>query len=354
MLCINGMENESCEKNHPPSQRKLKHAREKGDVPLSRELVGATVFLAGILLLGTFAPRLVFELLNLVKKCLYDQVDYHFATERLMVMLSIILLPLAAVTLVVSLSQSGFLFRPKFDFSRINPAKGLKNIFSRQRIFDLFLSFMKFNLVFVLAGSVAAILVTKSLGADGNLASGTVATGKALFFVLVAMASAGLAFGGLDLLLQRRRYLKRLRMSRQELLQELKEQEGDPHIKSERKRLHRQLGQGVGLGSMTRARLVVVNPTHIAVALAYREGRDQAPWVVVSGWGEKAVLIRREALRLNIPVVEQVELARSLILLEWGEEIPEELYQATADLILALEEAERLSPRGGPKSGQLA
>jgi len=348
------MESESSEKTHPPSQRKLKRAREKGDIPVSRELVSAAVFFSGVLVLGAITPRIALDLRDLLNHCFSDRVNYHFAAERLLVLLSISLLPLVLAALAVSLAQSGFIFRPKFDFSRINPAKGLKNIFSRQRIFDLVLSFLKFIVVFVLAASAAAGLVKKCLRADASLAAGTVAAGKVLFFVLLAVALAGLVFGGLDLLLQRHRYLKRLRMSRQELLQELKEQEGDPQLKSERKRVHRQLCQGVGLGAMTRAKLVVVNPTHIAVALAYREGRDQAPWVVVSGWGEKALLIRREAMRLNVPVMEQVELARSLILLEWGEEIPEELYQATADLVLALEESERMVPRGGPKSGQLA
>jgi len=212
-------------------------------------------------------------------------------------------------------------------------------LFSRQRLVDLVLMIAKLaTLVAVclcfVAPTLAELLTTRTSGLEQDAGIAVAVIVRAF----VAFAAAIIFWGIGDRFLQKRRHMKRMRMTKQEVVRERKEQEGDPIIRSERKKIHMQMIDGVGLTGLGRANLVVVNPTHIAVALAYQEERDEAPWVVVSGCGEAALRIRTQASRRGIPVVEHVPLARSLINLEPGEEIPGDLYQAAAEVIRAVQE----------------
>ena len=130
-------------------------------------------------------------------------------------------------------------------------------------------------------------------------------------------------------------------MTREEVKQEHKKSEGDPHHKAKRKALHRQLATGGPARGVQKATAVVVNPTHIAVALRYDQAECEAPYLVAKGREEDAFEIRREAKALGIPVVKDIPLARSLIHYDVGEEIPEELYRAAAAVLkVALEYAD--------------
>jgi type III secretion protein U len=144
-----------------------------------------------------------------------------------------------------------------------------------------------------------------------------------------------------DWMLAKRRHVKDLMMSHQEVKQEHKNSEGDPHHKSKRKSLHKQLANGGRARGVQKATAVVVNPTHIAVALRYAEDECDAPYIVAKAREEDALKLRQEAAALGIPVVRDIPLARSLIHYDVGEEVPEELYQAAAAILkVALEEAE--------------
>jgi type III secretion protein U len=137
-----------------------------------------------------------------------------------------------------------------------------------------------------------------------------------------------LAFGALDLLLVRRRFRGLLMMTPDEVERERREEEGDPRHKAERRRQHRALASA---GPVSRAAVVVVNPTRLAVALGHRPEADEAPVVLAKGTGDDAARIRALARRAGVPIVRDVALARALYqLAEVGEEIPAELYQAAA------------------------
>jgi type III secretion protein U len=146
----------------------------------------------------------------------------------------------------------------------------------------------------------------------------------------IRLAWVLLALGVADYALARRRHLKDLMMTREEVKREYKESEGDPHHKAQRKALHRQFAQGGAARGVQKATAVIVNPTHIAVALRYDNKECEAPYLVAKGCEADALALRREAQRRGIPVVRDVPLARSLIHYDIGEQIPEELYQAAA------------------------
>lgn len=352
------MAESSGEKKHPPSQRKLRQARKKGQVARSRELAGAAAAAAVVIGLAWHLPGLVQRLLRLTKSCL--SVQLGTATTPLWdALLSELIRTLVLVGgmgmlagVLVAAAQVGFSFNLRLRLSAIDPLQGLKKMFTASRFVDLGLMLVKLLVCALLGALLVVPFVLDLLAETRDLEVLVGATAGILLRLAVVMCLLGLLQGGLDWWLQRRRHLRRLRMNDQELRQEHKEQEGDPQIRQERRRLHRQLLQGVGMSSLSRARVVVVNPTHVAVALAYRAEEDAAPWVIVSGWAERARAIRSEAERLGIAVVQQVGLARSLVRLEWGEEIPEESYQAVAEIIKAVESLDRGGDPGGAPAGK--
>jgi type III secretion protein U len=335
------MKEDKEQRTEPPSKRKLDRARKKGEVAISRELAGAVGLVLGGTAIFLLLGSLVRDLSGLAEHCFTagSVNDWTSVLETL----KRSALPIGAAAtlgcLVVLALQVGLRFRLRLQFSRLNPVKGLSRLFSRQRLLDLVLMIGKLltmvvvGLIFV-APKLAELLASRPVGLEQQ-------AGAAVSVFVRAFAAFSLAvllWGFGDRFLQKQRHMKRMRMTKQEVQRERKEQEGDPVIRSERKKVHRQMIDGVGFAGLSRASVVVVNPTHIAVALAYQEEQDDAPWVVVSGRGDAALRIRGEASRRGIPVIEHIPLARSLISLDPGEEIPEDLYPATAEVIRAVQE----------------
>ena len=167
----------------------------------------------------------------------------------------------------------------------------------------------------------------------------------ALLSVLIPTLKRGLVLllllGIADYSLARRRHIRDLMMTKQDVKQEHKQSEGDPHQKAKRKAIGRQLAAGGAARGVQKATAVVVNPTHIAVALRYDEAECDAPYIVAKGQEADALKLKQEAKDLGIPVVRDIPLARSLVQFDVGEEVPEELYQAAAALLkVALERKE--------------
>jgi len=133
-----------------------------------------------------------------------------------------------------------------------------------------------------------------------------------------------------------------MRMTRDEVRREYRESEGDPLVKGQRRAIHRALAQGGPARGLAQANALVVNPTHFAVALRYVPGECEAPYVVARGHDRDALALRLEAESMGLPIVRDVPLARSLIRLELGEEIPEELFHAAAAVLKVAQEGVRL------------
>jgi len=248
-----------------------------------------------------------------------------------------VLLAAAVVAAFVGFAQVGALFTLEplaFKLDRLNPGRGLKQMFSKKNLFELGKGLLKSVAVAwiawsVLSKHVVAIARAGVGGAEETLrVGGTV--GKELFFKTV------LVFGVLaaaDYFFQRRSWLKEQRMTKYEVKQELKQSEGDPHHKAERQRLHQEILQHNMLQQVRKADCVIVNPVHIAVALKYDKETMAAPQVVAKGERLLAEQIQAIARECGIPIFRNVPLAHSLVRLDLGEEIPEELYEAVAEVL---------------------
>jgi flagellar biosynthesis protein FlhB len=265
--------------------------------------------------------------------------------------LALVLPALSAAGLAAAaahVAQSGGIFAlarlaPKLE--KLNPIAGLRGLVSGPRLFGVVRALAGGSAVAWLAwtGVRSRVIDLARLGArphDPLLESrlGVVVADVAGALAWRA-ALVGLALGAVDLLVTRRAWRKRLRMSKEEVKREYKETEGDPEIKAARERAHREHLAQASIANVRAASVVIVNPTHLASALRYDEKEgDEAPVVVASGEGDIAARIVEAARAYGVPVVRDVPLARAIAELGIGEVIPEALYEAVAEILREIAE----------------
>jgi len=343
-------------RSEAPTPFKLKKAREKGMVARSAELgfLGGLVALAGF---GAVAgPTMGGEIAELMRKAFSAGIDRAGDPEQAQAMIGTIawaaIQPLAllggtimAVVIFLEILQlRGLMFTAqplKPDFNRLNPATGLKRLFSMRMLKETLKTVLKSAVYaiaawFVVKDAIARFAIAAS---DGErLAEALAGAGLRLIFVFIAIA---IGFVILDQVLVRGEFLKQMRMSRREVTREAKDREGDPRIKQKRKQLHAEfVKQSEGLGAVPGSDLVVVNPEHFAVALRYDAERMIAPEVSAKGRNRFALAIKEEAFRLGIPILERPPLARTLFrACQAGGAIPPSTYEAVAELYIALRRA---------------
>jgi type III secretion protein U len=227
------------------------------------------------------------------------------------------------------------------DLSRLNPVEGMKKLFSSDRLVAVARSLLAAGAVAYFAYRqlrVHALDLSRVAGRP-DFASGLAASLAQA--VARDAALVGLFVAVVDVAIVRRSWAKRLMMSPHEVKREHRESEGDPHMKAARERGRRELLASATLASVKNASVVIVNPTHLACALKYKEDEDGAPVVLASGEGDLAERIVRAAHDYGIPIVRDVPLARALRELEIGDAIPEALYEAVAEILRAAWEEER-------------
>lgn len=337
------------EKTEPASQRRLDQAREEGDIPRSRELAACASLLAGGLLLWVMGGRLQGELAGMLRDTLSFPRELAFDSALLLehgahmtgrVLWS--LLPFAAILLAVVIAApllvGGWLFSaksflPRFD--RLDPIAGIARMFSLHSLGELGKALAKA----VLLGAVGALVVKQQTAALLGLAfvpagHGDSQLGHLMFVAFIAMAGVLALIAAIDVPWQRWQYAKKLMMTREEVRQEHKEQEGNPEIKARIRAQQREMARRRMMAEVPKADVVVTNPTHYAVALKYSEGRDAAPVVVAKGADALAAKIRELASEHRVPVLEAPPLARALYRhVEPGQPIPERLYAAVAQVL---------------------
>ncbi|MBM6401446.1 EscU/YscU/HrcU family type III secretion system export apparatus switch protein [Phycicoccus sonneratiae] len=334
-------------KTEKPTPQRLKKARRDGQVPRTVELSAWTaVLLASILL-----PRLVHGLGELVADLLQGvrEVVLDPRPERgITVMRQAgvdalwLLAPffgvMVAAALVSNAAQGGLRVYPgKFKprFSVLNPGKGLKQLVSAHSAW----TFAKTMLKFVVFGWIgytqlrdAAVLMTSS--GSWSLGAAAAAAVGAATHVLRVVAGVGLVLAAADYAAERRRIGTSLKMSPDEVKREHKQTDGDPFLKGMIRGKQRAMSRNRMLADLSSADVVLVNPTHVAVALKYEPGLG-APRVVARGAGAAAARIREEAAELRLPMVEDVPLARTVFrLCDIGDEIPSELFDAVAGVFV--------------------
>lgn len=337
------------ERTEQPTQKRLEEARRRGQVPRSRELSAAAVVLlggAGLELFGHRAAQALYSLMRsglaLRREQVFDEGALFSALESCAMQAfyacaPILLLTLAAaVAAPLALGGWNFSFEALApDFTRLSPASGVGRIFSVRSLVELAKAFAKFLAVAAVAvvflrNSSSALLALGSEPLESAIGDAAALSGKALLW----LAGALVVIAAIDVPWQIWNHTRQLRMSRQEIRDEMRESEGSPEMKRRIRRVQQEVARRRMIQEVPKADVVVVNPTHFAVALRYDERRMRAPLVVAKGAGEIAARIREVALENRVPIFEAPPLARALHrAVPLGGEIPASLYVAVAQVL---------------------
>jgi flagellar biosynthetic protein FlhB len=341
-------EDSDLEKTEPASARRLEQAREEGQVPHSRELGAFLILLVaagGFWMMGGWLSQRVAAMfrkgLTLDDKLMHDpdQMLVRFSDLSLDVLITFspLLLALMIAALASPFLLNAFIFSPKAlmpKFDRMDPIKGLQRLFSWNGVAELVKAVAKAALI----GGVAAwVIWSERNDLIGLLAqplgASMASAGHLIAFSFLAMVAAMILIVGIDIPFQLWSYHDKLKMTRDELKQEAKEMEGDPHVKGRIRSLQRDAARRRMMASVPKADVIVTNPTHFAVALAYKSGMG-APTVVAKGMGEVARRIREVAAEHGVPMLEAPPLARALHRhVEIDQQIPGTLYAAVAEAL---------------------
>lgn len=339
------------EKTEKATPKKRKEAREKGQVLKSQEITSAFLLMATFLSLKIFGSYMLSNIHDFSYRVLseYNNLDDLFTIKginlmfyEIIILTAQIVAPIAAVALVVGLisnyMQVGFLFTTKnlgIKFNRINPIEGFKKIVSPKSLVELVKSLIK---VFVIGYVVFSYMLDQmdyifnlldmSIGGIikyiGNTTIGLALRAGAVLIVIAVI----------DYIYQWWDYEKNLKMSKKEIKEEYKQIEGDPMIKSKIKEKQRQIAMTRMMQDVPNADVIITNPTHYAVALKYDKEKCDAPFILAKGMNLIAQNIKKVAKESDIPLVENKPLAQALYKsVEIGDVIPEELYQAVAEVL---------------------
>lgn len=347
--------NEGGDKTEKPTRKRLRQAREKGDVAKSKDVGPAMVMVAWVVLfvvssafIGTRIAAFADESLALATSMPFGPAAGRLgeaAFHLLLTCAAVTLVPAAIIGLVAEFMQVGVVItgeKMKPTLDKLNPIEGLKRMFNMDNLVELVKTVIKAAVVLTIAG----LLIWKSLPAMGGLilahGSGQQIAGAALtlthsltlelaawtagLFVLVAAADAFWA---------KHRFIRDLRMSRRDIRQEHKDSEGDPMLRGQRRQLHQEWANQNAIGAAAKANALLVNPTHLAIALDYDPEVAPIPVIAARGEGPLAAAMREAAEEAGVPIVRNVGLCRSI----WaqsvvGDIVPEDHFEAIAEIIL--------------------
>lgn len=347
-------------KTEKPTPKKLKDARKRGEIAKSQEFNSAftyIMFTMFAIALSTHALQYGFVYLKKELAVEYDVAglennlnDIGMKAIAAIFVLAGPFLGLAFVgALIANIIQTGLLFSTeslKFKMSRMNPVSGLKNMFSKKALFNLVKNILKM----ILIAYVCYISFEKSGYYIINAAA--VGTEKLYFLILelVKDISTNLAIllfllGMVDYIYQKYDYKKNLHMTKQEIKDEYKESEGDPHIKSMRRQKYKQFTKQM-LKDVESATVIITNPTHLAIAVRYDKNKDQVPVVVAKGADYMAGKIREIASNNAVPIMENKPVARAMYRsVEVGQPIPLDFYEAIAEMIALIYQIDESNKR---------
>ncbi|WP_342222053.1 EscU/YscU/HrcU family type III secretion system export apparatus switch protein [Candidatus Fukatsuia endosymbiont of Tuberolachnus salignus] len=335
------------EKNEQPTPKKIKDAREKGQVIKSVEITSGAQLVVVLVYFMLTGYDLVDQVAALIMSSI-EQLNQPLniaalrlgseATSLLVHVTGILGGALVLITLLMGIVQVGPLLATKalsFKGERINPISNLRNLVSLRSLFELAKSLTKIILLSLIFG----YLLSRYAPTFGYLsycgsACAVPVFGTLMSWLLGSLIACYLLFALLDYSFQRHSVMKQLRMSKEEVKREHKDTEGDPHIKQKRRELQQQIQSGSLASNVKRSTAVVRNPTHFAVCLFYHPEEAPLPVVIEKGHAEVARTIIRLAEQMEVPVVENVSLARALHSdVNCGDVIPEHLFEPVSALL---------------------
>jgi flagellar biosynthetic protein FlhB len=331
------------DKTQPATARRLERARGMGQVPLSREVSGLAGLGAATLMLMISGPALSQALVKRLAGMLAraDTLDpvatLHAAALAGALAVAPLTFAVLATSVTSTLLQTGFLFRFEAmmpDPARLDPRRGLSRIFGVGALVEQGKSLAKIGVLGyaawrVLSGALP-MLDSAALWMPGQLADHLL---RQVLQLMLMMLAAQAVIAGADVAWVRYRHFSGLRMSREEVKQEGKESDGNPQIKAKIRQIRRARAKQRMMAAVPTATVVVTNPTHYAIALAYDRGARGAPRVVAKGVDEVAARIREVAQDSRVPVVANPPLARALYTVDLDAEIPAEHFKAVAEII---------------------
>jgi flagellar biosynthetic protein FlhB len=337
------------DRTHPPSEKRLREAREQGQVPRSRELTTAVVMIACSGLLLAMAKPMGLRLVGVLRNALsFDLQAVAAAGGPLaqlgsvaadMFMLAVPVIALGVFAAVagtlglggINLAPAALL--PKFD--RIDPLAGFKRLYSLPALGEVFKSLLRLGVVC----AVATIALSTRLDEIRGLVlepdrAGILHALSIVGWTLMALSASLGLIALVDVPFQWWKHRRQLRMTLEEVRREMKESEGNPEVKGRIRQMQREMSKRRMMEAVPGADVVLVNPTHYAVALKYEQGRMRAPKVVAKGQDLVALAIRELAIKHKVPVVSAPPLARALYgSVALGQEIPAQLYHAVAQVL---------------------
>ena len=338
----------SDDKTEEATPQKLKKTREEGNVAKSAFLISAISFV-GIIVVILMGGFIFNELKKIMIYYLKDGVSYNYGTFdpvsvfKSVIFKSLILIILPSMVFIVlaiisNIVQTGFLVTPKVlkpSFRSLNPISNIKNIFNIKSLFDL----VRDLIVVTLLCYISYDFVLENLEEFFRISnfrikysfSSIVPLFVKIFWKIFMVI---MVIGIVDFAIEKIKYKKKLKMTKQEVKEEFKQMEGDPEVKAKIRQRSKEIIMQNMMSNVKDSSVVITNPTHISVALKYKQGEDMAPKLVAKGINHTAYRIKELAAEHNIPIVEDKNLARFIYKnVEIDEEIPEEIYKSVADIL---------------------
>lgn len=337
------------EKTETPTSRRLQDAREKGDIAKSMEVPSAAVLLASLLTIYVSRHYIMANLSQMTAHYLAACGTIHLSpatfttlTKETMLAMTIVSSPILAAVfltaLIANYSQVGVIFTAEKitpDFSKIDPISGFARKFSMQALADLIKSLLKIGLIGYVAFSEAYAALPEFMPLMDKEPYQIMAfAGQTAFWIFLKCALVIAFLAILDYAFQRWQFMKKMKMSKQEVKEEAKMTEGDPQVKGRIRAIQMQMARQRMMTEVPKADVVITNPTRLAIALRYDGKTMAAPLVIAKGAGAIAARIREIAAENGVPLVENKPLAQALYkMADINKPIPEDLFQAVAEVL---------------------
>lgn len=338
------------EKTEKATPKKLEDAREKGDVPQSQDVPILMMLLVTFLaLISPLGENIVEMLVRFSKQCWGgllvhpdNLTDLNALVQYSGKELARVYLPFAGLFMLVACAslwmQVGFLFtteKLKIKFDQLNIAKGLKRMVSPDRFYKLVKSVIKLSVYSLIVYLVVKPQIERIMALmDAEAVQTAIEAALMLKEVMIYILLVSIVFALIDIVWVRYRFQKKMKMTKQEVRDEVKQRQGDPKVRAQIRRKQLSMAGQRMVGAVSEADVLVTNPTHYAVAIQYRPPEIETPRVIAKGRNKLALKMREEARRVGVPIVENPPTAQLLYkLVGVDQEIPESLYKAVAEVL---------------------
>lgn len=356
-------EDSDLEKTEEASSKRIEKAREEGDVPRSRELVTCTVLFSaglGFLMMGSQLNQALKETitsgLSFERALAFEPTLLLMKISGMISTLLITFMPFALILIAVAIASpiliGGWVFSNKAylpQFSRLNPIQGISNLVSKNAAVELIKAMIKAILVatvgyLVISNDMEPILSLSLMPVESSISQ----VGHIMLMGFISIVSVLVVIAAIDVPYQLYQYANKLKMTKEEVKQESKESEGNPEIKARIRQQQREMAKRRMMSEIPKADVVITNPTHYAVAIQYQNEGMSAPIVIAKGADLVALKIREIAAENKIVTMEAPKLARALYAhTELGQEIPEALYSAVAEVLAYVFQMRVFKNQGG-------